>query len=408
MYPLPATGDRVSKTMRVGYLTYGLDRAPTGIGRYAVELLRALAALPNCPEIVLLTTEREDRHGLWDAFEHHTLPGCRLLPALMTFGNLALSWACRRYRLEIIHDPNGIAPLLGPGAGTRRIVTLHDAFAYVYPETHNRLDNWRYRSMLPRALRNADMVLTDSDHSRRDLMRYLALPDANLQVIPLGVDPRFQPLADGEVRRAVLSRYGITRPYLLYLGGINARKNIAQLFTAYARIRKRHPDLLLVVGGKRQWRTGEIDAAFRRLDLASHVHFTGYVADADLPALYSAAELFVFPSLYEGFGLPPLEAMACGTPVVTSNVSSLPEAVGDAALTVDPYDVGELVLAIDRLLTDEMLRADLRRRGMERASRFTWARTARETLAIYEQVLNRADATPAPEHRRRKEHRHGY
>jgi glycosyltransferase involved in cell wall biosynthesis len=210
------------------------------------------------------------------------------------------------------------------------------------------------------------------------------------------------------VRRAVLSRYGITRPYLLYLGGINARKNITQLFTAYARIRERHPDLLLVVGGKRQWRTGEIDAAFRRLDLASHVHFTGYVADGDLPALYSAAELFVFPSLYEGFGLPPLEAMACGTPVVTSNVSSLPEAVGDAALTVDPYDVGELVLAIDRLLTDEMLRADLRRRGLERASRFTWARTARETLAIYEQVLRRADATPEPEHRRRNEHRHGY
>jgi glycosyltransferase involved in cell wall biosynthesis len=326
----------------------------------------------------------------------------------MTFGNLALSWACRRYQLEIIHDPNGIAPLLGPGAGTRRIVTLHDAFAYVYPETHNRLDNWRYRSMLPRALRNADMVLTDSDHSRRDLKRYLALPDANLQVIPLGVDLWFQPLADGEVRRAVLSRYGITRPYLLYLGGINARKNITQLFTAYARIRERHPDLLLVVGGKRQWRTGEIDAAFRRLDLASHVHFTGYVADGDLPALYSAAELFVFPSLYEGFGLPPLEAMACGTPVVTSNVSSLPEAVGDAALTVDPYDVGELVLAIDRLLTDEMLRADLRRRGLERASRFTWARTARETLAIYEQVLRRADATPEPEHRRRNEHRHGY
>ena len=113
------------------------------------------------------------------------------------------------------------------------------------------------------------------------------------------------------------------------------------------------------------------------------------MADADLPRLYSAAEIFVFPSLYEGFGLPPLEAMACGTPVVTSNVSSLPEAVGDAALTVDPYDVGELVLAIDRLLTDEMLRADLRRRGLERAAQFTWARTARETLAIYEQVLTR-------------------
>src|SRR6266508_2410413 len=387
MYPLPATGDRVSKTMRVGYLTYGLDRAPTVIGRYAVELLRALVALPNCPEIVLLTTEREDRHGLWDAFEHHTLPGCRLLPALMTFGNLALSWACRRYELEIVHDPNGIAPLLGPGADTRRIVTLHDAFAYVYPETHNRLDNWRYRSMLPRALRNADMVLTDSDHSRRDLKRYLALPDANLQVIPLGVDPRFQPLADGEVRRAALSRYGITRPYLLYLGGINARKNIAQLFTAYARIRERHPDLLLVIGGKRQWRTGEIDTAFRRLDLASHVHFTGYVADADLPALYSAAELFVFPSLYEGFGLPPLEAMACGTPVVTSNVSSLPEAVGDAALLVDPHDPASIADGIQRAVTDDRVRCELVGKGLARARQFSWADSVAQIRRIYFEVL---------------------
>src|SRR5262245_22531948 len=149
--------------MRIGYLTYGLDRAPTGIGRYAVELLRAMAKLRSCPEIVLLSTEGTDAHYLWDAFEHHNLPGCRLLPALLTIGNIALSSAIRRYKLDGIHDPNGIAPFFGPAAGARRITTLHDAFAYIYPEKHNWLDNWRYRWHLPYAARHADAVITVSE-----------------------------------------------------------------------------------------------------------------------------------------------------------------------------------------------------------------------------------------------------
>jgi glycosyltransferase involved in cell wall biosynthesis len=376
--------------MRIGYLTYGLDRAPTGIGRYAVELLRALAALPNAPEIVLLTTEREDRHNLWSRFEHHPLPGCRLLPALMTLGNLALTAATRRHGLDLLHDPNGIAPFFGPRAGARRIVTIHDAFAFVYPETHNRLDNWRYHVMLTRAARRADLVLTDSEHSCRDLKRYLAVPDANIRLIRCGLDPRFQAVADSPARRAILARYGITSPYLLYVGGINARKNIARLFEAFAEVYQRHPGLKLVIGGKRQWQTGAIDEAFERLALHDHVHFTGYLDDADLPALYSAAEVFVFPSLYEGFGLPPLEALACGTPVVTSNASSLPEVVGDAALTVDPYAVGDLAAAIERALTDRTLRAVLRERGLLRAEQFTWQRAARDLFKVYQNVLGAA------------------
>ncbi|HEX6292750.1 MAG TPA: glycosyltransferase family 1 protein [Herpetosiphonaceae bacterium] len=383
--------------MRIGYLTYGLDRAPTGIGRYAVELLRALAALPGAPDIVMLTTEREDRHDLWSRFERHHVPGCRLLPALMTLGNAALSDAARRYRLDLLHDPNGIAPFFGPRAGARRVVTIHDAFAFVYPETHNRLDNWRYHAMLTRAARRADMVLTDSDHSRQDLKRYLAIPDANLRLIHCGLDPRFQPVGDDHERRAVLARYGIQPPYLLYVGGINARKNIARLLEAFARVRERHAALKLVIGGKRQWQTGAIDATFERLALHEHVQFTGYLADADLPALYSAAEVFVFPSLYEGFGLPPLEALACGTPVVTSNASSLPEVVGDAALTVDPYAVDALATAIQRALTDAALRADLRQRGLSRARQFTWQRAAREVFEVYQHVLGRALDGTMPE-----------
>lgn len=374
---------------RIGYLTYGLDRAPTGIGRYAIELLRALAAQPGAPEIVLLTTEHADRHGLWSAFEHHALSGCHRLPALITLGNLQLSQAARRYNLALIHDPNGIAPFLGPSGGARRVVTIHDAFPYVYPETHNRLDNWRYHWMLPRAARRADRVVTDSQHSRRDLQRYLGLREMDLEVVACGLSASFRPIADSAARQATLDRYGITRPYLLYLGGINARKNIARLFEAYARVRQRHPEVALVIGGKRQWQVAEIDATFERLALHEHVRFTGYLDDADLPALYSAARAFVFPSLYEGFGLPPLEAMACGAPVITSNVSSLPEVVGDAALLADPYNIDELSSAICRVLEDAALAQTLRVRGQARAQGFTWTRAARETLTVYQQALAR-------------------
>lgn len=374
--------------MRIGFLTYGLDRSPTGIGRYAIELLRAMVALPGEHKLILLTTEQSDQHGLWRHFEHHALSNCRTLPQLLSWGNVAVGHAAARYKLDIVHDPNGIAPYAGPARGTKRLVTIHDAFPYVYPASHNWLDNWRYRWMLPWVARRADVVLTDSECSRRDLIHYLALPKPQVRTIYLGGDLRFRPVTDVNALSAMRARYKIEHPYLLYVGGVNARKNIARLLEAFAQVRARQPDVRLVIGGKRQWQTGEIDRTFQRLNLADAVQWTGYVRDEDLPALYSGAAAFVFPSLYEGFGLPPLEAMACGTPVITSNVSSLPEVVGDAALTVDPYDVGALAAAIERALTDEPLRAELRARGLARAAQFTWERAARDTMNVYRAVLD--------------------
>ncbi|HEX5415069.1 MAG TPA: glycosyltransferase family 1 protein [Chloroflexota bacterium] len=376
---------------RVGFLTYGLDRAPTGIGRYAVELLRALARLPAQPEVVLLTTEAANPFGLGETFEHHALPGCRLLPALLTVGNAALSLAARRYRLDLLHDPNGIAPFFGPAAGARRVVTIHDAFAYVCPEEHNRLDNWRYHALLPRAARRADAVITVSNCSRDDLASHLELAPGRIAVIAEGVDPRFRPVSDGGERRAALARYGVSPTYLLYVGAINGRKNLPCLLEAYARLRAEGPAIPLVIVGKRQWHTTEIGATLARLGLEGKVHFTGYVDDADLPALYSAAAAFVFPSLYEGFGLPPLEAMACGTPVVTSRASAIPEVVGDDAVLVDPLDVDAIAVGIRRVLEHPAEAAALRERGLARARQFTWDRAARETVALYRQILEGTD-----------------
>jgi glycosyltransferase involved in cell wall biosynthesis len=377
--------------MRIGYLTYGLDRTPTGIGRYAVELVRAMARQAGQHEFVLLSTEYEDRHGLWDAFERVDLSACRLLPSMLSLGNIALSAAIRRHKFDIIHDPNGIVPFFGPAFTARRIATIHDACAYVYPHTHNRLDTWRYHWLLPGAAGRADTILTDSEHSKADLLRFLKLPASKVAVVPCGIGPQFTPI-DSVGMQAVLQRYAIRQPYLLYLGGLNARKNIARLFEAYAIVRQQIPELTLVLAGKRQWQTAEMDVALTRFQLQNHVQYLDYVADADLPALYSAARLFVFPSLYEGFGLPPLEAMACGTPVVTSQSSSLPEVVADAALLVDPYDTNALAHAMLRGLTDPTLRQDLRQRGLRQAARFPWERTAREVLVQYQQALEQPAA----------------
>jgi glycosyltransferase involved in cell wall biosynthesis len=378
--------------MRIGYLTYGLDRSPTGIGRYSLELLRSLGGVDNEIELVVLATEQEDAFRLSERFEYHHVPHCRTLPALTTYGNLAIRSCARRYGLDAIHDPNGIAPFMFLNGYTRSIVTLYDAFAFVHPELHNAADNYRYRWYLPYALRAADCVITVSECSRADLIRYLNIHPERIQVITAGVDPRFGSTEGSDSRGAVFQRYGIRQPYLLYVGALNARKNVARMMHAFNRVHSEHPDVHLVIAGKRQWKTSEIDEACRLLEMNDAVSFTGYVDDDDLPTLYAGAEGFLFPSIYEGFGLPVLEAMACGTPVVTSKVSSIPEVTGNAAILVDPYSIDEIAAAISRLLMDRTLRADLVARGRERASLFSWERAAEQTRELYRSVL---DAQPA-------------
>lgn len=226
--------------MRIGYLTYGLDRCPTGIGRYAVELLAALARLPGRHELVLLVTERSDPHGLWARFEHHHLVGCRLLPSLLSIGHMQVGQTAHRYQLDLIHDPNGIAPFLWPGLKIPTLVTIHDAFAFVYPQTQARLDVWRFRNLLPPVARHVAQVITDSAHSRQDLVRFLGLDPGRVCAIALAADARFHPVADAPERQAILQRYGVASPYLLYTGGINPRKNIPRLLEAFSAVRAAH------------------------------------------------------------------------------------------------------------------------------------------------------------------------
>ncbi len=370
----------------IGLLIYGLDRPIGGISRYTQDLAVALLGLSNGPAVALLTAG-----GTGPAIEKFSpqsvpLPGCSRLPGLMTLGNVLIPRRARQLGLDVVHDPTGVTPFLFGAGGARTVVTVHDVFPWSAPGTSTRMDTLIYRHWLPRVLPRVDAVITVSQVSKKDIVRYLRVPAQKVHVIHEGVGAAFSP-ASAEDTSRVQSRIQIPPRYILFVGSIEERKNLRRLLHACARLWRAGEKRPLVVVGARRWKYSAIMRTLEELGVEEHVIFTGYVPDADLPAIYSGADVFVFPSLYEGFGLPPLEAMACGTPVVCSNAASLPEVVGDAAITVDPHDVEGLAEAIHRVLADAGLREELRAKGLERAKLFTWERAARETLAVYRRVL---------------------
>jgi glycosyltransferase involved in cell wall biosynthesis len=239
-------------------------------------------------------------------------------------------------------------------------------------------------------VRRADYLLADSESTRCDLIELLGVPPERAQVIYGGVDPAFAPVTDIAALQAIQEKYAHGRPFILAVGTLEPRKNYPTLIRAFAQAREQaHLPHVLVIVGKKGWMYEPIFAAVAELGLQDVVLFPGFVPDGELPALYSAAGLLATPSFYEGFGLPPLEAMACGTPVVVADVSSLPEVVGDAGLRIDPQDTGALANAILRLIQDSTLRRSLREAGIAQARKFTWDQAARELLTVYNRFAPR-------------------
>ena len=370
-----------------GLITYALDQQITGISRYTIQLARALAALEAGPQIALLAGG-----GLGPlselGFRSAALPGCRLMPGLLTFGSATIPRLTRRLGLDIVHDPAGVAPFLFGSGSARTVVTVHDVFPWSYPDTSTLLESIVYRYWLPRLLPRVHAVITVSDASKSDIVRFLGVSPAKIRVVQEGVDETYHPISPDRVAAARL-RHNLPDDYVLYLGSTRKHKNLRGLLCAYDRLKRieRAPCLVLVGVSTAECRETLIKTV-GNASLQPSIRCIRHMPEADLPSLYSGALLFVRPVLYEGFGLPPLEAMACGTPVVCSNVASLPEVVGNAAITVDPYDAEALTEAMRRVLTDEDLRQELRRLGLERATAFTWEHTARQTVAVYEEVLH--------------------
>ena len=361
-----------------------------GIGRYSARLAEALQARGDVALTLLY-------HGRCLAPLPPTLQGLPRRPvslgskpwragvaAALVLGLPLDRWLGVR---GLFHATDHLLP---PLRHAPTVFTVHDLAFLTQPETHLHSNRAFLARMLPRFCAAATLVIADSEATRQDLLRCYALPPAKVRTVPLGVEPRFRPQEPRAARALVAAQYGLTGSYLLFVGTLEPRKNLRRLLLAYRRLLQVRGGAAcppLVVAGAPGWWTDVLHRAVRRLGLEARVRFLGRVPDEHLPALYSTATVFVYPSLYEGFGLPPLEALACGAPVITSNCSALPEVVGDAALQVDPRDVAALADALDRLLSDEQTRQVLASRGPAQAAQFTWARTAAATVAVYREAL---------------------
>lgn len=347
----------------------------TGTERYSYELIAALDRVaPSDIHFRLYVNGRRDQ--LPSVSERATIRDIRL-PRLWTHLRLGpTSW---RARPHVLFVPAHVVPLLHPPT----VVTIHDVGYRAFPETHTARRRLELELTTRWSLRAARHVITISHATKRDLINWYGADPQRITVTHLGCSSIFTPPADPHVVAAVTAHYGLgQRPYLLYIGTVQPRKNLSRVIDALALTIAAGYDLDLVIAGKRGWLSEPIERRAGELGITNRVHFTGFVADADLPALLAGALAFVFPSLYEGFGMPVVEAMACGTPVITSTSSSLPEIAGDAALLVDPLDTNAIAAAIMRLSDDHDLRATLRQRGLARARLFNWETCARQTLAV--------------------------
>ena len=277
--------------------------------------------------------------------------------------------------------------LLLPFRHLPTVLTVHDLIFRHLPQHHKRLNRWYLNLAMPLYVRRATHLIAVSEATRRDLMAAYGVPAEKITVIYEAADPRFGP-RDALEQQTIRANYGLPPAYFLYLGTIEPRKNLLRLLRAWEPLYLAGKAPPLVIVGKRGWLSDPFFEAVKRSPARKGLILTGYVLDDDLPALIAAATAFVFPSLYEGFGLPPLEAMACGTPVLCSDRSSLPEVVGDAALLFDPTDEEAIRAAMRHIWADEALRAELRRRGLERAKRFSWRRTAETTLQLYRRLAS--------------------
>jgi glycosyltransferase involved in cell wall biosynthesis len=365
-----------------------IDVSPTaqqhaGLGRYAGEIASALARQDSVDLSLFYNRQGNAQLPSYlDHLPHKTVKmGNKpwrmavLLSQLMhwpmdvTFG-----------AVDVFHATNHLLAHFGQ-AGT--VFTLHDLIFLHFPEYHLPYNRWYLSFAMPRFLRAADAVVTPSECSRQDAINFYGLPAEKITVIPEAAAPGFKPATDQTRLDAVREKYNLPKRFILHVGTIEPRKNLSRLLDAFKSLLAYQPDLRLVLIGKKGWLYDEFFQKLRGLGLEEVVIFPGYVKEADLPSFFHLAEVFVYPSLYEGFGLPPLEAMACGAPVVCSNAASLPEVVGDAGLLVNPTDTKELTLALRRVLEEPDLRRRLSQQSLARASLFSWKKAAEQLKDLY-------------------------
>ncbi len=362
------------------------DEQPTGTEYYAQSLVRTLVETRGDFRIRLYTRTLPSPAGL-EPFQPLP-PGVELvvMPFPRLWTHIRLAWEIERRPPDVLFVPSHVLPLFCP---VPSVVTVHDLGYEYFPETHPSFDRWYLRWTTRRHVHHATALLADSDATRNDLNHFYQADPQRVHTVYPGRDETLAPVRDLDQIQAAKSRYGINGPYLLYLGTLQPRKNLVRLIAAFERLAGSAGCQLVLAGKKGRHFPALLDQV-KTARLEDKVLFPGYVAQADKAALLSGALSLVFPSLYEGFGFPVLEAMSCGTPVLTSTLSSLPEIAGDAAILVDPFDVDEIARGMQRLITEDPLRQALVRRGFMQVKRFSWQAAGQQVWRVLEQVARKA------------------
>ncbi len=370
--------------MRLGIFPWALDRERTGIENYLHSLITNMIKMGKSSEIYLINHKKTDD------------PLCELTNEIVLLNlpkifksPIGLPYAIKKANLDLFHAPAHYFSQITPyylNFSVRKVLTIHDLIPITCPATTN-LKFWKLTLDIIKT--RVNVVIADSHQTKRDCIKYLGIPEEKIRVIYLAADQIFKvDKTNKEKFQYYLEiKHGIKFPFILGVGTLEKRKNIPNILRAFYILKKAGINHKLVIVGKNAWNSKKIFNIVKELDLNRDVIFTGYVENEDLVKLYNTADLFVYPSLYEGFGLPPVEAMSCGCPVITSNTTSLPEVVGNAGIKVDPHDYKALANEMYRILTNDDFKTELSEKGLKRAQLFSWEKTARETWKVYEEVL---------------------
>jgi glycosyltransferase involved in cell wall biosynthesis len=357
-----------------------------GAGAYAFNLVKQLAAIDKDHRYIVFANA--DMVRQWNIHSGNFLfvPVSIKRPLLrMIWEQLILPLHIKKYRITIMHCPHYSVPVFG---NCTKVVTFHDVSLITMPHLHLTSKHWFFSKMMAWASHHAKAIIAVSQSTKNDVAKLFDIDLRAIHVVHEACNTSFMPIQDKLAVQRICTKYGIPAgEFILFVGMLEPRKNIVTLLRAYKTMLQKGLKLLLVIAGRKGWMYDDIYKTVKELSLENQVVFTGYVDDIDLPFIYNGATCFVYPSLYEGFGIPVLEAMACGVPVITSNVSSMPEIAGDAALLVDPIDADGLCTAMCKLIEDNVLRHTLGEKGIARARDFSWEKMARETVTVYDCVM---------------------
>ncbi len=364
--------------MKIGIAARGLDEKSGGVKRYIFNLIRALLKIDRGNTYVIYYNKRDFVGTFPNACEIVLDSGNKLI-----WDFILLPAAIRRDKVDVVLFPKNVLPFFVP---CKSVVVNHD-YGYFIRELdeYKFFDQFYMKMMMPISARRADGIISISEHTKRDIIKFTGVKEDKIAVIHLAADENCKMIEEQAKLSEVRYKYGLDFPFIFHCGSLSPRKNIARLIKAFNLIRDRIPHQLVFTAGK-SWKDTQINELVAKLRLDSRIVKLGHIGDGDMPAIYNLADLYVYPSIYEGFGLPVLEAMACGCLVVTSNATSLPEVAGDAAIMVDPLNVEQLSQAMYAAITDEILRQKLIEKGFTQAGKFSWEKTAYKTLEVFKKV----------------------